>query len=46
MAPFPIMRSTGVTSRVLTDGAMTQHIKAVVPAGVVKRFARLKVTQL
>jgi autotransporter-associated beta strand protein len=37
--------SAGVTTSVLTDGATTQQIKAVVPAAVAKRFVRLKVTR-
>jgi hypothetical protein len=37
--------TAGVTSSVLTDGATTQQIKALVPAGVERRFVRLKVTR-
>lgn len=37
--------SVGVTSSVLTDGATTQQIKALVPAGVARRFVRLRVTK-
>jgi hypothetical protein len=37
--------SVGVTSSVLTDGATTQQIKALVPAGVGRRFVHLKVTR-
>ena len=37
--------SLGVTSSVLTDGTTTQEIKALVPAGVTRRFVRLKVTR-
>ena len=37
--------SAGVSSSLLTDGATTQQIKAQVPAGVVRRFVRLKVTR-
>ena len=33
-----------VTSSVLTDGATTQQIKALVPGGTNRRFVRLKVT--
>lgn len=37
--------NAGVTSSLLTDGATTQQIKALVPAGLVNRFVRLKVTR-
>ncbi|MFN7562243.1 MAG: PKD domain-containing protein [Prosthecobacter sp.] len=37
--------TAGVTSSVLLEGATTQQIKALVPAGVTKRFVRLKVTR-
>ena len=37
--------SAGVTSSILTDGATTQQIKALVPAGVTRRFVHLKVTR-
>ena len=37
--------TAGVTSSILTDGATTQQIKALVPAGVNRRFVHLKVTR-
>jgi autotransporter-associated beta strand protein len=37
--------NAGVTSSVLTDGATTQQIKALVPSGVDRRFVHLKVTR-
>jgi hypothetical protein len=37
--------SAGVTSRVISDIATNQQIKAFVPAGSGRRFVRLKVTQ-
>jgi hypothetical protein len=37
--------AAGVTSSVLTDGTTTQQIKALVPAGVAKRFVHLKVAR-
>ena len=37
--------TSGVTSSVLNDGATTQQIKALVPAGVNRRFVHLKVTK-
>lgn len=37
--------TVGVTSSVFTDGTTTQQIKALVPAGVAKRFVHLKVTK-
>ena len=37
--------TTGVSSSVLTDGATTQQIKALVPAGVNRRFVHLRVTR-
>ena len=37
--------AVGVTSSVLTDGPTTQQIKALVPAGVARRFVHLKVTR-
>lgn len=36
--------AAGVTSSVQTDGAATQQIKALVPAGTGRRFVHLKVT--
>ena len=35
----------GVPSSVVTDGATTQQIKALVPAGAIRRYVRLKVTR-
>jgi autotransporter-associated beta strand protein len=37
--------SVGVVSSVLTDGVTTQQMKATVPAGVARRFVRLKVSR-
>ena len=37
--------TAGVTSSVFTDGATTQQIKALVPAGTARRFVHLKVTR-
>ena len=37
--------TAGVTSSLLTDGATTQQIKALVPAGTNRRFVHLKVTR-
>ena len=37
--------SAGVTSSLLTDGSTTQQIKALVPAGVNRRFVHLKVSR-
>jgi autotransporter-associated beta strand protein len=37
--------TASVTSSVFSDGATTQQIKALVPAGVARRFVHLKVTR-
>lgn len=35
--------SIGITSSVMTDGATTQQMKALVPAGAGRQFVHLKV---
>ena len=40
-----VWSSAGVTSSILTDGATTQQIKALVPAGVTRRFVHLKLAR-